>query len=338
MILNKIVPNILSVCSGVDMPEMGLNKESLSYNKIGFCEINNKVADAHDIIWGKQWRLVDVTNISKKDMKKLIKSKINFIICSCPCQSFSTAGNGLGFLSSKGNVSIETMILISKLRPEIAVMENVAGIMSPKNVVQLTQTLDSLGYEWCYDNLNAKYFDVPQNRERCFIVLIRKDVYLKKGKFSFPVQTNITNKTVNDIIDINTSHRRSICNTSYNAFLNSGQIQKTKTPSGIIYSNKLELSSSNGIKMGHQRDRIFHTDGISPTITLANEHIYYDLGLKCLTAKERLCGLMGVPDKYYRDLKNNGVCETTISQIAGNGLVVDVFAALAKNIYEYMNW
>ena len=44
--------------------------------------------------------------------------------------------------------------------------------------------LDNAGYNSYWKVLNAKNYGIPQNRERVFIVSIRKD--LDNGKFKFP--------------------------------------------------------------------------------------------------------------------------------------------------------
>ena len=44
--------------------------------------------------------------------------------------------------------------------------------------------LDEAGYNTYYKILNAKDYGIPQNRERVFIISIRKDI--DNGKFKFP--------------------------------------------------------------------------------------------------------------------------------------------------------
>lgn len=368
-----MTPNIFSICSGVDMPLEAFSKEKLKHNFIGYCEIDDGVAYAHQTLWGKQWRIKNVCNISDSELKKLKKSNLNLIYCTCPCQSFSPAGyrlgGGGGFNSSKGDVSIQTMMLIDYLQPEVAIMENSSEILNKTNIDKLTQTINQLGYKPYYTILNSSQFNVPQNRERSFVILIRKDIYKKNGK-DFDKQLKslatrpTTKKTVKNILDKNESKRKCIsdsmmnnllkdnifsnnlfnqyCKTGVNDkliekiqnhLINKNLLEKHKTGAGFSYL----IEVPNTFKC---RSKILFTDGVSPTLTTVNEHIYYDLGFKALTSKERL-RLMGMGDNndaHYHSLKNAGICETKINKIAGNGVVVDVFAALVKEVYKYMNW
>ena len=49
----------------------------------------------------------------------------------------------------------------------------------------ILNTLEELGYAYQYDVLNAKYFGVPQNRERLFIIAWDID-QIPNADFRFP--------------------------------------------------------------------------------------------------------------------------------------------------------
>jgi DNA (cytosine-5)-methyltransferase 1 len=57
--------------------------------------------------------------------------------------------------------------------------------MKGETLKTILATLDELGYAYNYDVLNAKYFGVPQNRERLFIVAWYKELIDAK-EFKFP--------------------------------------------------------------------------------------------------------------------------------------------------------
>ena len=67
------------------------------------------------------------------------------------------------------------------------IAENVKNLISKKfkdDFDKWLEDLDDLGYNSYYDVLNAKNFNIPQNRERVFVVSIRKDI--DNGNFKFP--------------------------------------------------------------------------------------------------------------------------------------------------------
>lgn len=57
--------------------------------------------------------------------------------------------------------------------------------MKGETLKTILATLEELGYAYSFEVLNAKYFGVPQNRERLFIIAWYKDL-VKASTFKFP--------------------------------------------------------------------------------------------------------------------------------------------------------
>ena len=70
-------------------------------------------------------------------------------------------------------------------------LENVRGLKNHdkgKTLQVILATLEELGYGFSYEVLNAKYFGVPQNRERLFIIAWYKDlVHVESFKFPYGI-------------------------------------------------------------------------------------------------------------------------------------------------------
>ena len=136
-----------------------------------------------------------------EDITKANISKIpNFDVCCAgfPCQPFSVAGLKLGFEDTRGTLFFNIANIIknkieSGYPPKVLFLENVRGLRSHDNgntLKVILATLSELGYNYSYNVLNAKYFGVPQNRERLFIIAWSKDLIDIKD-FQFPYGLDI---------------------------------------------------------------------------------------------------------------------------------------------------
>ncbi|NMA32910.1 MAG: DNA (cytosine-5-)-methyltransferase, partial [Alphaproteobacteria bacterium] len=120
-----------------------------------------------------------------------------------PCQAFSIAGYRKGFEDDRGNVFFEVMRVIEAKRPRVVFLENVKNLKSHDHGKTFTVIYDALtnaGYTVKYDVLNAlEYGNIPQNRERIYIVGFLNQKESEQFKFPAPIKLN---KTIHDIIDI----------------------------------------------------------------------------------------------------------------------------------------
>ena len=131
------------------------------------------------------------------------------------CQAFSLAGKRLGELDKRGLLFYDFYRYIKNQQPKIFIIENVKGLLSQDNgktfqnwlqllgrslntMEQLYIHEDSLEYNLHYQVLNSKDFGVPQNRERIFIVGIRKDL---PNNFRFPIGWKL-DKRLRDVLEI----------------------------------------------------------------------------------------------------------------------------------------
>ena len=116
-----------------------------------------------------------------------------------PCQSWSVAGSGKGIEDKRGKTFLKLLYLIELKKPKFFVLENVQGILSQKHsdaLNKITTTFSELGYDLHYKCLNAKYYDVPQDRKRVFFVGFKKEHNIS---FKFPKE-NSKIKTLKDTI------------------------------------------------------------------------------------------------------------------------------------------
>ena len=119
----------------------------------------------------------------------------DFWTCSFPCTDISIAGNMKGLDPDSGTRSSllwENIRLLKKAKenntlPQYIMVENVKNLVSKKFIESfnnLISIFNDIGFNVYWSVINGKNCGVPQNRERVFVIAIRKDI--DKEKFAFP--------------------------------------------------------------------------------------------------------------------------------------------------------
>lgn len=149
----------------------------------------------------------DITQANPKDIP-------NFDVCCAgfPCQPFSIAGLRKGFEDIRGTLFFNIANIVKEKidegnPPRILFLENVKGLKNHnkgRTLEVMLNTLQTLGYKYKIEVLNAKYFGVPQNRERLFIIAwFEKLIPVADFKFPFGIDKNgntiYDKKLVNDL-------------------------------------------------------------------------------------------------------------------------------------------
>ena len=179
---------LLSLFSGIGAFESALRRGGYQFETVNYCEIDPYAAKAysqiHDI--PEEKNLHDV-----REVNPLLLDNINLVTYGFPCQDISVAGKQKGFEHdgerTRSGLFFEALRIIEFLQPEYAICENVKALTSKKFTAEFQTVLSGLskaGYNNYWEVLNAKDYGIPQNRERVFIVSIRKDI--DKGNFRFP--------------------------------------------------------------------------------------------------------------------------------------------------------
>lgn len=181
---------MLSFFSGIGAFEKALEKLGVEYELIGYSEIDKYASKAYALIHNVP-ESKNLGDISKIDTSTLNISDLDLLTYGFPCQDISSAGKQKGLFNSDGTKTrsglfFEALRIIEDLKPKYAIAENVKNLTSNKFRKQfdiILKSLEEAGYNNYYQVLNSKDFGVPQNRDRVFIVSIRKDI--DKG-FCFP--------------------------------------------------------------------------------------------------------------------------------------------------------
>lgn len=157
-----------------------LGLENSGFNNVLLSEID-KYACATLKANRPNWNVIE-GDVAKIDFTPY-KNKIDVLTGGFPCQAFSFAGKRLGFEDARGTLFFEFARATKEVQPLIFVGENVRGLMqhdNGKTINGMISVLEELGYEVIPPRvLKAIFFNVPQKRERVFIVGLRKGANLK---------------------------------------------------------------------------------------------------------------------------------------------------------------
>lgn len=223
--------NVLSLFSGIGAFEKALDNLGIPYNLLAYCEIDKYASKAYSVIHGvpEEKNLRDVTKVDFLD----IEDRVDLITYGFPCQDISNAGKQQGFTDEEGNrtrsgLFFEALRIIDDYRPKFAIAENVKALTSKRFTEEfriVLESLEEIGYNNYWQVLNAKDYGIPQNRERVFIISIRKDI--DKGfKFPMPFPLELRLK---DLLEDEVEERYYLSEEFYNNYLISGtEIQKAK--------------------------------------------------------------------------------------------------------------
>ena len=137
---------------------------------VGHCEIDPYPNEVYNALYDTkgEYYCADAREINPEEMPDF-----DLLCAGFPCQSFSVAGKRLGFEDTRGTLFFEVARILTAKRPAFFLLENVPGLLSHdsgKTLETIFTTLVEMGYhlEWCVHN--SKFFGVPQERKRVYIV------------------------------------------------------------------------------------------------------------------------------------------------------------------------
>lgn len=171
--------NFIDICSGIGGFRSAL--ELNGHNCLAFAEINKYAKQSYRAMYDTENEedLNDITAITDEHFR-LYRNKCDIITGGFPCQTFSIAGNRRGFEDTRGTIFFHIARAIKQIQPSYILLENVKGLLSHdkgRTYGTIIQALDELGYIVEWQLFNSKYWGVPQNRERVYILVTRKDVF-----------------------------------------------------------------------------------------------------------------------------------------------------------------
>jgi len=164
--LNKTVVDLFAGCGG-----LSLGFEANGFRTIGY-EMDERASETYN------------NNLIGNCFNEKLSTETEYpraeiVIGGPPCQPFSVGGKQLGLKDSRDGFPI-FLSAIKQLDPEVLLFENVRGMLYKNKwyLKEVIEELESLGYQISYSLLNAKNYEVPQNRERVIVIGSKKRISL----------------------------------------------------------------------------------------------------------------------------------------------------------------
>lgn len=242
-----------------------------------------------------------------------------------PCQAFSIAGYRKGFSDERGDLFFETMRMIDAKKPEVVLLENVKNLVTHdqgNTFTVIREYLVHAGYHIKWAVLNASaYGDLPQNRERIYVVAFRSRETFYKFNFPAPLERE---QTIHEVIDFDEPQD--------DKFYYSPGVQR-------FYAELDEaMSNPNSIYQWRRQYVRENKSGVVPTLTANmgtgghNVPIIRtaDNRIRKLTPRETF-RVQGFPKNFKLPSE---VATSQLYKQAGNSVAVPVIKRIAKNISD----
>ena len=297
--------------SGIGAQVAALKRNGVKFKVVGISEIDKYAIKSYEAINGKTRNYGDISKVESLDYADLWTY-------SFPCTDISLAGKQAGLTDETGRPTrsgllFEVERLLKKSvedgnQPKYLLLENVKNLVGKKFKPEFDkwlQTLESLGYNNYWKVLNAKDYGVPQNRERVFVVSIRKDV--DTNGYTFPKPFKLERR-LKDVLEANVDEKFYLKQDLVKSFV--------EHLSERDVSNTIRCGGAGSVDQKHTWDLVAEPS---------------KMRIRKLTPKE-CWRLMDFTDEEYEAAEKAGVSKTKLYKQAGNSIVVSVLAGIFNNL------
>ena len=178
--------------SGIGAFRKALERLNIPHKIIGISEIDEHAINSYEAIFGATRNYGDISRVNKLDYADMWTYGF-------PCQDISICGQQAGIIKGETRsgllYEVQRLLVSAALLDELPrylILENVKNLVGKKfknDFHSWLEWLSAMGYHNYWQVINAKDCGIPQNRERVFVVSIRKDI--DEG-FSFPEKIPLT--------------------------------------------------------------------------------------------------------------------------------------------------
>lgn len=274
---------LIELFAGYGSQALGLKRAGIEFEHYKVVEFDKYAIKSYNAVHGTNFNTADIRDIHASDLEIVETDKYNYCLTySFPCTDLSLAGKMQGMKRESGTRSgllweVERILKEAQNLRQVLLMENVPQVHSEQNIKDFGEWitfLDSLGYISKWQDLNAKDYGIPQNRERCFMIS-----YLDKSlKFAFPEPQKLF-LCARDMLQDNVSEKYYINTERANELIekliietgNNNISVKTNTEKGFTEVENGGLIDTSYPESSTRRGRVQTRPRVCPTITTSGE-------------------------------------------------------------------
>ena len=277
---------LIELFAGIGSQAKALKKLNANFEHYRVCDFDKYAIKSYNAIHGTNFGTSDITQLVADDLGIVDTDKYCYIMTySFPCQDLSLAGKGKGMAKGDNTRSgllweVERLLNECTELPQLLLMENVTQVHGKKNKEHFDEWirfLEDKGYNNYWQDLNAKNFGIPQNRNRTFMVSVLGD-YTYQFPQEFPLELRLKDMLEDNVDEkfyLKSAALNRLNTTTYetgkfkNRVMQEEGISRTlcardyKDPTCVQVGN---LTGGKWDKMHDVSRRVYSEDGISPTI------------------------------------------------------------------------
>lgn len=267
------------------------------------------------------------THIYHNNILTLYKTTVpkhDILSAGFPCQPYSIAGLRKGLTDERGGDVFLAMLKLLKnkaTQPKAFLLENVKGMLNHdrgETFDYILRELGACGYYTTYKVLNTmEYANVPQNRERVFIVGFLDEK--KLNAFTFPNKVKLT-KTIHDCLESKKVSDEFYYDNRYDCF---SEIQQSIKSKDTLYQWRRQYVRENKSNACPTLTANMGTGGHNVPLLID------DFGIRKLTPRET-ANFQGFPDSFI--LPN--IANSKLYKQFGNSVTVPLITKIAKEMIK----
>lgn len=361
---------MIDLCAGIGGIRRGFELAGVFENVLS-AEIDKYACKTYEHLYGDN----PENDITTEEFKqKAENTDYDILLAGFPCQSFSRAGRKLGFLdTTRGTLFFDIADIIKRTRPKAFFLENVDNLITHNKgntfktiiftlvkelnykVIGVTQKEDILEYNARTFVRNSRYFGVPQNRPRVYIIGFDREYWGNEVDNLPNTLPEHNKKTIyndlNNLLEMNAAPE---------FFLSSGYVETLEKHKArhaskgngfgykIVNLPEIESPVSNALLAtggsGKERNLVIDMrEDIAGTQLLSRKTPLNNKGIRFMTPREwgKLQGFInyGFIDKNGNDTFSfpSGICKAQKYKQFGNAVTIPVIEEMAIFMKQCLN-
>lgn len=314
--INKIT--FIDLFAGIGGVRLGFEQAGFECVFSNDCDKNCKITYDHN--FSKNSHELYLEKIEKVQSSNI--PSFDILTGGFPCQPFSIAGYRKGFSDKgRGNLFFEIIRILKDKQPKAFLLENVKNLKNHNNGKTLEliySELENIGYHVADEVLNTlKYSNIPQNRERIYIVgFLNKNHY---QNFNFPTEKKLTSIIKDHLLE-NVDDEYYYSNKAMYS-----NLKKAIKNKDTVYQWRRQYVRENKSKVCPTLTANMGTGGHNVPLILDNK------GIRKLTPRE-CANFQGFPQNY----KLPELANSNLYKQIGNSVTVPVIKRIAVNIKKVL--